>query len=159
MAGGPSSPPTASRHPPAKSRWLLLIALFKLAKAIILVAAGIGVFRLLDPAVAERVENWLAEIQLEPGRRILAFLTGANAKQIEGLGVLAFGYASLFLVEGVGLLMRKRWAEWFTIIVTASLLPFEIYELTKGASAAKIATIAINVAVVVYLVMRVRKRA
>jgi uncharacterized membrane protein (DUF2068 family) len=117
------------------------------------------VFRLLDPAVAQRVENWLAQIQLAPGQRILAFLAGANAKKIEALGLLVFGYALLFLIEGTGLLMRKRWAEWFTIIVTGSLLPFEIYELTKGASAAKIATIVINVAVVVYLLVRLRKRA
>lgn len=142
-----------------RDRWLLLIAIFKLAKAIALIAAGVGVFRLLNPAVAQRVESWLAQIQLAPGRRILAFLDGANAEKIEGLGLLAFGYALLFLIEGTGLLLRKRWAEWFTIIVTGSLLPFEIYELAKGASAAKIAAIVINAAVVVYLVIRVRKRA
>jgi uncharacterized membrane protein (DUF2068 family) len=158
-AGGPGSPPAASREPPAGSPWLLLIGIFKLAKAIALIAAGVGVFHLLDPAVRQRVEGWLAQIQLAPGRRILGFLAGANAKKIEELGLLAFGYALLFLIEGTGLLLRKRWGEWFTIVVTGSLLPFEIYELAKGVSAAKVATIVVNVAVVIYLVIRVRKRA
>jgi uncharacterized membrane protein (DUF2068 family) len=142
-----------------RDRIVLLIAIFKLAKTITLVAAGIGVLRLLDPAVAARVEGWLAHVQLAPGRRIIAFLSGANDQKIEALGGLAFAYATLFLVEGTGLLMRKRWAESFTIIVTGSLLPFEIYEIFKGATAAKIATVIVNAAVVVYLVIRVRKRA
>jgi uncharacterized membrane protein (DUF2068 family) len=142
-----------------RDRIVLLIAIFKLAKAITLIAAGIGAFRLLDPAVAERVERWLAQVQLAPGRRIIAFLSRADDRKIEALGSLAFAYAILFLVEGTGLLMRKRWAEWFTIIITGSLLPFEIYEIFKGVSVAKAATVVVNAAVVIYLVIRVRKRA
>ncbi|HEX7190674.1 MAG TPA: DUF2127 domain-containing protein [Thermoanaerobaculia bacterium] len=142
-----------------RDRGVLLIAVFKVVKAIALVAAGIGAFRLVNPAVASRVESWLAQVQLASGRRIIAFLSGASDHKIEALGGLAFGYAILFLVEGTGLLMGKRWAHWFTIIVTGSLLPFEIYELFKGISAAKAATVIINVAVVIYLVIRVRKRA
>jgi len=149
---------SAAGRPP-RATGVLLIAIFKLAKAITLIAAGIGAFRLLNPAVAARVEGWLAHVQLAPGRRIIAFLSRANDGKIEALGGLAFAYAILFLVEGTGLLLRKHWAEWFTIIVTGSLLPFEIYEIFKGATAAKIATVVINAAVVLYLVIRVRKRA
>ena len=142
-----------------RDRVILLIAIFKLVKAITLIAAGIGAFRLLDPDFAARVEAWLAQVQLAPGRRVIAFLSGANDQKIEALGGLAFAYATLFLVEGTGLFMRKRWGEWMTIIITGSLLPFEIYELFKGVSAAKIATVIVNAAVVIYLVIRVRKRA
>jgi len=142
-----------------RDRGVLLIAIFKVAKAIVLIAAGIGVFRLLDPAVAARVEGWLAQVQLAAGHRIIAFLSRADDHKIEFLGSLAFAYAILFLVEGTGLLMRKRWAEWFTIIITGSLLPFEIYEIFKGVSAAKVATVILNAAVVIYLVIRVRQRA
>ena len=142
-----------------RDRIVLLIAIFKFVKAITLIAAGIGAFRLVDPTVAARVEGWLAQVQLAAGHHVIAFLSGANDRKIEALGGLAFAYAALFLVEGTGLFMRKRWGEWFTIIVTGSLLPFEIYEILERVSAAKIATVAINVAVVIYLVMRVRKRA
>ena len=142
-----------------RDRVVLLIAIFKLAKAVTLVAAGIGAFRLVDPAFAARVEGLLSQIQLAPGRRIIAFLSGANDRKIEALGGLAFAYAGLFLLEGTGLLMRKRWGEWFTVVVTGSLLPFEIYEVCKGVSAAKVATVIVNAAVVIYLVIRIRKRA
>jgi len=152
-----SKPRPDGRQPPA--RGLLLIAIFKLAKAITLIAVGIGALRLLNPAVNARVESWLTQVQLAPGRRIVALLERANDSQIKAAGALAFGYALVFLIEGTGLLLRKRWAEWFTIAVTGSLLPFEIYELAKGFSVAKVLTLAINIAVVIYLVIRLRKRA
>src|SRR5436190_15059828 len=104
-----------------RDRVLFLIAIFKLAKAITLIAAGIGALRLLNPTVAAHVEGWLTQVQLAPGRRIVALLERANEGQIKALGVLAFGYALVFLIEGTGLLLRKRWAEWFTVVVTGSL--------------------------------------
>ena len=159
MKAGPQPAAGSRRKSNPRARGLLLIAIFKLAKAITLIAAGVGALRLLNPAIASRVESWLTHVQLEPGRRIVAFLAHANEHQIKALGALAFGYALVFLIEGTGLLMRKRWAEFFTIVVTGSLLPFEIYELAKGFSVAKVVTIAINIAVVIYLVLRVRKRA
>ena len=61
--------------------------------------------------------------------------------------------------EGVGLLLRKRWAEYFTIFATASFIPLEVYELIKHFSLAKIAVIVINGLVVWYLILRVREGA
>ena len=69
---------------------------------------------------------------------------------------MSFNYAGLFLTEGVGLWLMKRWAEWFTIIITSSLVPVEIYELYHQPSATKIVVLIINVAVVIYLVYRIR---
>ena len=45
----------------------------------------------------------------------------------------------------------KRWAEYLTFIVTAPLLPFEVYELTHKVSPLKVIALIINIAVVVYL--------
>jgi len=50
----------------------------------------------------------------------------------------------------------KRWAEWFTIIITSSLVPVEIYELYRHPTATKILVLIINVAVVIYLLYRIR---
>ena len=50
----------------------------------------------------------------------------------------------------------KRWAEWFTVIITSSLVPFEVYELYRDPSAMKILVLVINVAVVIYLLYRIR---
>jgi len=80
-------------------------------------------------------------------------MTPANVK---GLGIVSFIYAGLFLTEGIGLWLMKRWAEWFTIVITSSLIPVEIYELVRHHTATKILVLIINIAVVIYLLYRIR---
>ena len=64
-----------------------------------------------------------------------------------------FFYSALLLTEGTGLLLGKRWAEYFTVIATSSFIPLEVYELTKRISSARLVVLLLNVAVVVYLVI------
>jgi uncharacterized membrane protein (DUF2068 family) len=78
-------------------------------------------------------------------------------RKLKALSIGTFFYSALYLTEGVGLSLRKRWAEYVTIISTASLLPLEIYEIAKHVSAPKIAVLLANIAVLVYLVMEVRR--
>lgn len=137
---------------------IVLIAVFKLVKAATLIAAGAGALHLLDHGFAARVESWLATVPLAPGRRLLSLLGHTSSRKLEEIGILLFAYAALFLVEGCGLLARKRWAEWLTVFATASLIPFEIWECSHGVSAIKIVAIVINVAVVVYLIVRLKRR-
>jgi uncharacterized membrane protein (DUF2068 family) len=54
------------------------------------------------------------------------------------------------------LLMAKRWAEWFSVIITSSLVPFEIYEIYRHPTVLKVGALLVNIAVVVYLVYRIR---
>jgi uncharacterized membrane protein (DUF2068 family) len=70
---------------------------------------------------------------------------------------VSFVYAGLFLTEGLGLWFLKRWAEWFTVIITSSLVPVEVYEIHRHPSAVKVVVLAINVAVVGYLLYRIAK--
>jgi uncharacterized membrane protein (DUF2068 family) len=63
------------------------------------------------------------------------------------------------LTEGFGLLFRKRWAEYLTIIATGSFIPLEIYEIARHCSAARILLLIGNVAIVVYLIVHVRSQA
>jgi uncharacterized membrane protein (DUF2068 family) len=60
-------------------------------------------------------------------------------------------YAAVEGIEAVGLWYGRRWAEYLTFLVTASLLPLEVYEIATRLSPLKILTFVINVAVVAYL--------
>jgi uncharacterized membrane protein len=138
---------------------LTLIAIFKIVKALLLIAGGIVALQLLHPAEANRVWRWIADIPFEGERRLLArVMTTVATKSHAAMAVAAFAYAALFFVEGIGLFLRKRWAEWLTIVATASLIPIEIYELLHRMTAMKIAVLTINIAIVIYLIARVRRR-
>jgi uncharacterized membrane protein (DUF2068 family) len=76
--------------------------------------------------------------------------------RIKEFGIGSFVYAGLFLTEGIGLWRLKRWAEWFTVIITASLVPIEVYEIYRRPTAIKVLVLLVNVAIGVYLVIRIR---
>ena len=137
-----------------------LIAVFKLLKAALLVAVGVGALKLLHKDLGAVVEHWIEMLRLDPGSRFvdvaLAKASNVSPKQIEKLGVGSFVYAALFLTEGIGLWLRKRWAEWLTVIITSSLVPIEIYEIYRHPGWVKVAVLVVNVAVVVYLVHHIR---
>lgn len=79
-------------------------------------------------------------------------------KQLKELSAGTFLYAGLFLTEGIGLLLRKHWAEYFVIISTGAFIPLEVYELVRHFTAVKLGVMAVNVFIVWYLVLRVRSR-
>ncbi|WP_245984351.1 DUF2127 domain-containing protein [Streptomyces tateyamensis] len=69
-------------------------------------------------------------------------------------GVLA--YSLIELVEGVGLWLNKRWAEYLAVIATAAFLPLEGMELIHHVSPVKLVTIAVNVAAVLWILLSKR---
>jgi uncharacterized membrane protein (DUF2068 family) len=86
--------------------------------------------------------------------RALTALDAAPPRRLVLLAAAALVYAAVFVVEGVGLMRARRWAEYLTVIVTVSFLPLEILALTHRASPPRVITLAANVAVVAYLVWR-----
>ena len=143
------------------SRGLLLIAAFKLIKGLALLALAVGALKLLHKDVAAQVAQWIDILRVDPHnhyiREALSKLGMVDDRKLKELSIGTFFYSGLFLTEGVGLALRKRWAEYLTIVSTASLLPLEIYEIVKQVSALKIIVLLANIAVVVYLVIEVRR--
>ena len=141
---------------------LLLIAIFKLIKGVLLLCVGVGAFKLINRDVADTVSHWVDVLRVDPDNvlihGLLTRLLSVSPNQLKAVGVGTFVYAGLLLTEGTGLLLRKPWAEYFTIVTTAGLIPLELYELAKHVSAAKIVVLILNVAIVVYLIIRVRGR-
>jgi len=141
---------------------LILIALFKLVKALLLIAVGIGALRLLHKDVGSVINHWVEVLRVDPDNHfvhsLLVKLFAVTPKQLEDVGVGTFFYAALLLTEGVGLLLRKHWAEYFTVITTALLIPLEVFEMVKHLTTAKTVVLVINIAIVLYLIQRIRGR-
>jgi uncharacterized membrane protein (DUF2068 family) len=143
------------------SRGLRLIAAFKLLKGFALLALGIGALRLLHKDVEGIVEHWINVFQIDPHNHFIDLLLDKlsilDDRKLKQLSVGTFIYSAIFFTEGIGLALGKRWAEYFTIITTASFLPLEIYELAKHASFGKGFALLVNLAVVAYLVRELRR--
>jgi uncharacterized membrane protein (DUF2068 family) len=141
---------------------LILIGLFKLVKALLLIAIGFGSIRFLHKDLGSTVMHWIEVLRVDPDNRFihgtLVRIFRVTPKQLKELSVGTFLYAGVFLTEGVGLLLRKHWAEYFTIISTGLFIPLEIYELARHFTVTKLVVTAINVLIVWYLVARVRSR-
>ena len=151
--------PPQTKKPHESTTALLLIGVFKLVKGVLLLAVGIGAIKLLHRDIAETVMHWVDVLRVDPDGRfshgLLARVLGVSPNQLKALSVGTFIYSSLLLTEGTGLLLRKRWAEYFTVITTGLLLPLEIYEIVERLSSMKVVVLIVNVAIVVYLVVRI----
>jgi len=127
-----------------------------------LIALGAGAFKFLHKDVGGRVEHWARALRLDPANRFvdaaLAKASHLRPQQIKELGLGSFLYAALFLVEGTGLWLEKRWGEWVTVIITSSLVPVELYEIYRHPSAVKVAVLVINLAIVGYLIYHIRSK-
>ena len=144
----------------AIDRGIRLIAYFKFFKGVLLVASGIGLLKLLHKDVAEVVNHWISTLHFDPdNRHIHAVLLRAslvNQRQLKELGVGSFVYSGIFLTEGAALLMQKRWAKYFTAIITASFIPLELWELVEHFSTIRFVVIIVNFIILWYLAAKIK---
>lgn len=155
-------PSARKRTKGKRDGWLLAIGLFKLVKGISLLIAGFGLLRLLHKDVASVAEHWIEVLRVDPDNRFvhraLLRIFNVTPKQLRELSVGTFVYAAIFLTEGTGLLTRRHWAEYMTLISTGLFIPLEAYELARHFTIAKLVVTIVNFAIVWYLAARIRRR-
>jgi uncharacterized membrane protein (DUF2068 family) len=148
----------ATRVAPWENFVLSLIGGWKLLHALFFTLVGFGLLRLRHHNVVEFLNtNVIIPYHLNPeGPFVDWILIKAQvlAPHLALLGWAAFFYAALFAAEGIGLLLRKHWAEYLVVIVTGSLLPLEIYELFHKFALWKLGAVTGNLLIVAYLVHR-----
>lgn len=144
-----------------RGRGLWIIAAFKLVKALALIAVGVGALNLLHKDVAAIAEHWINVFRVDAHNHyidlLLSKLSIINDRRLKELSVGTFVYAGIFLAEGLGLAFRKRWAEYLTIVTTASFLPLEVYELVRRLSVSRSLALVVNIMIVTYLVYELRR--
>jgi uncharacterized membrane protein (DUF2068 family) len=145
----------------ARQSVLFMIAAFKIIDGLVLLVVAIGALKFLDKGTAAEMFRWANAIRVDPGNRffqlLLTRLSILNEKTLKELSVGTFFYSGLHFTEGFGLLFRKRWAEYFTIVITGSFIPLEAYEIIRRPTLAKGIVLILNLAVVAYLAMNLRQ--
>ena len=143
---------------------LRLIALIKLGKAALLLATSYGLYKLLNPDLVDHLHEWLNSLTDTFERRLLErgldWADELGTARIHGILVVTGVYTSILVTEGVGLWLRQVWAEWLTVLASASLIPFELWHLFSGKSHSPLAVLAattLNVVIVIYLARQLRR--
>ena len=155
-----SSHPTVTTGPAADrgAAIVVLIGLFKLAKAAMLLVLAIFTLKLIHRDIGDVLEQVARHLHIAPGNRHLQSLMekclSITRRKLELAATIFALYAATFAVEGVGLVLRRRWAEWMTVITTAGLIPIEIYEIIEKPGPWKYAAMAVNIAIAIYLAIR-----
>ncbi len=147
-------------------QWLIVIGVFKILGGLLLISLGFGLLHFLHRDIADVLLRAATSLRLDPESHLVNLLLTSVDKltphRMRLISVGIFFYAVLHLTEGTGLVLEKTWAEWLTIGVTASFLPWEIYELTRHLNWMKVGLTVINILVLIYLVriqqLRLRHR-
>jgi uncharacterized membrane protein (DUF2068 family) len=145
-----------------QSRLLPVLAVERLIRAVLLIGVGLILLTHMHTDWADVARGFVARVGLDPSRnetgRLISHLAGWGPRQAQRDGAIAIGYGVLEAVEGYGLLRRRRWAEYLTVVATALLFIPEVDELLKHLTGLKVAALLINVLIVIYLVIRLVRR-
>jgi uncharacterized membrane protein (DUF2068 family) len=151
----------ASKARRGHDRWILIIGCFKLLKGVLFVLLGIGAFKLVHRDVVDLLTRWLIDLHFDPENKfvnlVLDKVSMIDAHRLKQISIAIFCYAGLDFIEGTGLVLEKTWAEYLTLILTASFLPWEFYEILHRPTWVKAVLTLVNVLVVVYLAYYVRR--
>jgi uncharacterized membrane protein (DUF2068 family) len=142
-----------------------LIILDRFIKAVALLVGGVALMVVTETGgiweLAERVQD---QLNLDSGRHLWLRLTGLIRQRFASLSratgvaiaIAATLYGLLELLEGVGLLLRRRWAEYLVLLATCAFLPVEIEELVRRPTVLKTLAFIVNIAIIFYLGWRKR---
>ncbi len=155
-----SLPHSSGQH---HNRVLLLIAFYKFLHALFFIGIGIGAHRLLHKDLADEIDLFARHLRFNPESRLVTFVLEkaslVNDPLLRRIGLFAFCYAALTMVEGIGLYLEKAWGEFLTLAITASFLPWELFEIYRHVTWIHLGLFAINILVFLYLLDLVLTRA
>jgi uncharacterized membrane protein (DUF2068 family) len=137
-------------------RGLLAIGVLKLVEAVFFFLVGVGVIHFIHRDLGDAATRLAEHLRMHMDGLVmtwvLSHLDDVTAHRLKQIGVATFLYAGLRVVEGVGLIMEKVWAEYLTVGVTTSFLPWEVYEICRHLDWIRVCLLLVNLVVLAYLV-------
>jgi uncharacterized membrane protein (DUF2068 family) len=156
MSGSP-----ALKHA-THDRGLLAIGLFKLGKSLFFFGLGIGALHFLHKDLGDEVVRLATALKFDPESRFVAVMLDKvdliDTHRLRQISVATFAYSGLALTEGIGLMMEKVWAEYLTLILTISFLPWELYEIVRRPDWFRVGLLLINLAVLAYILWLLQRK-
>jgi uncharacterized membrane protein (DUF2068 family) len=152
----------SAAHVHHRDRGLLMIGLFKLGKALLFFALGLGAIHLLHKDLGDEVMRLATALKFDSESKFVNLLLEKvdliDAHRLKQISLATFAYSALALTEGVGLMLEKVWAEYLTLFLTVMFLPWELYELARHPNWFRLSLLLINLAVLGYLVWLLRRK-
>ncbi|MFZ0746126.1 MAG: DUF2127 domain-containing protein [Terracidiphilus sp.] len=144
------------------NKWLVLIAIYKFVQALLIAAVGVGALRLLHKDIGDVLYQLAGALRFNPESRFINFVLDKasllNDPMLRRIGAVAFSYAGLSIAEGIGLYLEKAWGEFLTLFITASFLPWEVFEVFRRVTGIRVALLIANTLVFIYLIKLVAIR-
>ena len=141
---------------------LVIIAGYKFLLALLFIGIGVGALNLLHKDIEDLLAQLATALRANPESRFVNFLLDKASllkdPMLRRIGAAAFAYAGVSLAEGIGLYLEKAWGEYLTLAITASFLPWEIFEVFHRITWLRVGLLAVNVLVFIYLLKLVLRR-
>ena len=154
--------PPAGLPPQPANRALRWIGALQLVKGVLLIALALGLLSFLHRDVDEIAGVWMSKvgINIEKGHAaaFLEMLDLVTDKQLFEMSLVAFLFGGVLMTQGTGLLLRKEWAKYLTLVATSLLIPFEAFEIAKGFGWIKLSVFLVNIAIVGIMIHFVRAK-
>ena len=142
-------------------RGLVTIGAFKLIESIFFLLVGVGVIHFIHRDLGDEATRLAERLRFDLDGRLMTWvmdhLDSITAHRMKQISALTFFYAGLRIAEGVGLVMEKLWAEYLTVWATTIFLPWEVYEIVRHLDWIRVSLLVINLSVLAYLILAMRR--
>ncbi len=143
-------------------RALHTIALFEGVKGIAAIAASLGLLGLAHRDLSQLAFALIGRFHLSPDgpypRLLLTYAELLGNENLRSVVLFAWGYAAIRITEAYGLWKDRAWAEWLAALSGAVYVPLEFEHLLKTPTPINAAVLIGNVAVVLYMALRLARR-
>jgi len=146
----------------ARDRGLLLIGLFKLGKALFFLGIGAGALHFIHKDLGDSILRLARALRFDEESRFVELMMAKvdliDHHRLREISIASIAYSVLALTEGVGLMLEQTWAEYLTLGLTISFLPWELFELARDPNWFRVGLLAINLLVLGYLLWLLKRK-
>ncbi|HEY1848947.1 MAG TPA: DUF2127 domain-containing protein [Opitutaceae bacterium] len=151
-----------SPPPPKAPIGLRLIAGAKIAKGAALACLSLGVFDVIHKDLTQLAMRFVQAARISPENHFVELglekLGLVEPATLVRLGMLTAMYASIQLVEGLGLWFGAGWAEYMVVLSTGAFVPEECRGLYLHPTWLRLVLLVVNTAILVYVIWLVWNR-